>query len=75
VEGISVNDLWLFVEHGKNRTWTRADVPRGITTVRDMIGYLQRGGQVYSQWMELPARARFTPRPLGMTVIATLMEN
>jgi len=67
-----VNDLWLFVEHGKNKTWTRAQVPHNISTVRDMIVYLQRGGRIESPWMDLPDRARFTPRPVGMTVIATL---
>jgi hypothetical protein len=68
-----MSDLWLFVEHGKNQTWTRAQVPAGIATPRDLIGYLQRGGRVQSDWMAVPERARFTPRIVGpMTVIATL---
>jgi hypothetical protein len=70
-----MNDLWLFVEHGRNKTWTRADVPVGVLTPRDLIGYLQRGGRVQSLWMDLPDRPRFTPRVVGMTVIATLSEQ
>lgn len=70
-----MNDLWLFIEHGSYKTWTRALVPHGITTVRDMLGYLQRGGRVVSNWMDIPDRARFTPRVAGMTVIATLIET
>lgn len=67
-----IDELWLFIEWGPNRTWTRALVPPGIATVRDLIGYLQRGGRVRSEWMEIPERSRFLPRPIGMTVIATL---
>lgn len=67
-----MNDIWLFVEHGHNKTWTRAEVPAGIATPRDLIGYLQRGGRVVSPWIELPDRPRLTPRAIGMTVIATL---
>ena len=67
-------DLWLFIEWGENKTWTRADVPRGIVTARDMLGYLQRGGRVESPWLDLPERTRFTPRVIGMTVIAALAE-
>jgi hypothetical protein len=70
-----MNDLWLFVEHGNNKTWTRADVPHGVATVRDLIGYLQHGGRVDSPWMVLPDRPRFTPRAVGMTIIATLHET
>lgn len=70
-----MNELWLFVEHGPNHTWTRADVPAGIVTTRDLIGYLQRGGRVVSHWIDLPDRARFHPRAVGMTVIATLTTS
>jgi hypothetical protein len=69
-----MNDLWLFIEWGKYKTWTRAEVPHGITTLRDLVSYLQRGGRVESSWMDLPDRPRFAPRVVGMTVIATLME-
>ena len=70
-----MDDLWLFVEHGHNRTWTRASVPAGIATTRDMISYLQRGGRVESPWLDLPDRARFMPRVIGMTIIAKIMEK
>lgn len=69
-----MNDLWLFVEHGRNKTWTRAQVPDRMATPRDLVGYLQRGGRVVSSWMDIPDRARFTSRAIGMTVIATLAE-
>jgi hypothetical protein len=69
-----MNDLWLFIEWGKNNTWTRATVPAGVATIRDLLGHLQRGGRVESPWLDLPDRARFTPRAVGMTVIATLAE-
>jgi hypothetical protein len=69
------SDLWFFVEHGQNRTWTRAQVPAGVTTIRDLMGYLQRGGRIQSPWMDLPDRARFTPRTVGTGVLATLMES
>ncbi|RPJ29168.1 MAG: hypothetical protein EHM33_02000 [Chloroflexi bacterium] len=69
-----MNDLWLFIEHGRNNTWTRAFVPNGVKTVRDMIGYLQRGGKVLSDWMDIPERAKFIPRAAGMTVLARLVE-
>ncbi len=69
------DDLWLFIEWGKNNTWTRATVPPGIATLRDLISYLQRGGRVESPWMDLPDRPRFTPRAVGMTVIAALLER
>jgi hypothetical protein len=67
-----MNDLWLWIEHGPNRTWTRAQVPDRITTPRDLVGYLQRGGRVESLWMDIPDRARYTPRVVGMSVIAKL---
>jgi hypothetical protein len=77
-----IGDLWLFVVHGTGNTWTRADVPQGIKSVRDLVGYLQRGGRITSPWIQLPERARFTPRvlgsetsqPAGMTVLAQLAE-
>ena len=50
----SMDDVWLFVEHGQKGSWTRAEVPAGILTPRDMIGYLQRGGRVASPWLEIP---------------------
>lgn len=68
------NDLWLFVEHGEFGTWTRANVPHGITTVRDMLSYIQRGGRVLSDWMDIQPSARFIPRVAGMTVLARLVE-
>jgi hypothetical protein len=67
-----MKDLWLFIEHGPNKTWTRAAVPAGVQTTRDLVGYLQRGGRVQSDWMEIPERARFLPRVVGPTIIATL---
>lgn len=70
-----MNEIWLFVEHGKEKIWTRAEVPVGVTTVRALITYLQRGGRVQSSWMEIPERARFVPRALGLTVVATLVEE
>jgi len=69
-----MNDLWLFIEWGRYKTWTRATVPAGITTLRDLMSYLARGGRVESPWMDLPDRSRFAPRSVGMTVIATLAE-
>ena len=66
-----MNDLWLFIDHGN--TWTRAAVPAGIQTPRDLVSYLQRGGRVVSDWMDIPARARFVPRVVGMTVLARIM--
>ena len=70
-----MNDLWFFVEHGKNKTWTRAAVPAGVVTIRDLLGYLQRGGRIESDWMEIPDRARFVPRVVGTGLIATLLES
>ena len=79
-----MTDLWLFVEHGN--TWTRAEVPQGIKTARDLVNYIQRGGRIVSPWMQLPDRPRFSGcRVLGsdnphfgvipgMTVLARL-EN
>ncbi|MCI0551301.1 MAG: hypothetical protein L0287_10120 [Anaerolineae bacterium] len=69
-----MNELWLFVEHGKQRTWTRAFVPASVATVRDLINYLQRGGQVRSDWMDVPERAKYSARAVSQTVIATLQE-
>ena len=57
-----MNDLWLFIEHGRNNTWTRAFVPNGVKTVRDMITYLQRGGKVISDWMDIPECEVRSPR-------------
>ena len=68
-----MNELWLFIEHNQYKTWTRADVPRGIETVKELIDYLLRGGQVESEWLDLPDRAHFIPRAAGMTVIASLV--
>ena len=77
-------DLWLFVVHGQNgNTWTRADVPQGINTARDLVAYLQRGGRIASPWIQIPERARFSPRVLGsmtadvpgMTVLACLADG
>lgn len=67
-------DLWFFIEHGKNKTWTRAQVPAGVRSLSDLMGYLQRGGRIESLWMDLPERARFTPRVLGTGVLARLVE-
>ena len=67
-----ISDVWLFVEHGQNRTWTRAAVPAGVTNTRDLVKYLQRGGRVQSKWMDIPDRARFIPRTVGTSVIAAL---
>ena len=68
-----MTDLWLFVEHGN--TWTRAEVPQGIKTARDLVNYIQRGGRIVSPWMQLPDRVRFAGcRILGLTVLARL-EN
>lgn len=67
------SDLWLFIAHGHN-TWTRADVPTGMKTARDLVTYLQRGGRIVSPWMDLPERAKFVPRVAGMTVIARLTD-
>lgn len=67
-----MNDLWLFIDH--NNIWTRALIPAGIHTARELVNYLQRGGRVVSDWMELPERARFVPRVVGMTVLARLVE-
>jgi hypothetical protein len=69
-----MTDLWFFIEHGKNKTWTRAQVPASIQTIRDLLGYLQRGGRIESPWMDLPDRARFTPRVVGTGLLATLIE-
>lgn len=69
-----MNELWLWIEHGEYKTWTRAEVPAGITSPRDLCAYLQRGGRVESRWIDLPDRPRFAPRSIGMTVIATLVE-
>lgn len=69
-----MDELWLFVEHGPNNIWTRAQVPAGVKTVRDLVGYLQRGGRITSEWMQIPERARFTPRVAGATVLARI-EN
>jgi hypothetical protein len=69
------DDLWLFIEYGKNKTWTRAVVPAGITTIRDLTNYLARGGRVQSPWLDLPDRPRLTPRAIGMTVVATLEDQ
>lgn len=66
---------WLFVEHGRNKTWTRALVPAGVRDLRDLLGYLQRGGRVDSPWMEIPDRARFVPRVVGAGILATLVEK
>ena len=71
---MSDNSLWLFIEHGPNRTWTRALLPKGVSSVRDLIGYLQHGGRVVSDWIDLPDRFRLTPRVAGLTVIARLEE-
>ena len=68
-----MNELWLFLEHGKEKTWTRAFVPRGVHTVKELISYLGRGGKVESDWMEVPERAHFQPRAAGLTVIARLI--
>jgi len=67
--------LWLFVEHGKGKTWTRADVPQSIQTVKELINYLQHGGQIQSAWIDLPERVSYAPRAVGMTVIATIVEK
>lgn len=69
-----MNELWLFIEHGNHRTWTRAFIPNSVSTVRDLLNYLQRGGQVRSDWMDVPERAKFISRVLGQTVIANLIE-
>lgn len=75
-ENKMTNAPWLWIEHGDYKTWTRADVPAGILTVRDLAGYLQRGGRVESRWMELPDRPRFTTlRAVGQSLIATLLET
>lgn len=68
----AMNDLWLFIEHGTG-TWTRALIPSGVQSVMDLIRYLQRGGQVVSQWVDLPERAKYQPRNAGFTVIARLL--
>jgi hypothetical protein len=60
------------IEHGPNRTWTRAHVPAGVTSVPALLAYLQRGGRVESDWLTLPPRVRWQPRPIGMTVIAAV---
>lgn len=65
-------EIWFFVEHGPYKTWTRAIPPAGIRTVRDLVVYLQRGGRVESNWMEIPPRARLIPRVVGTGVLATL---
>jgi hypothetical protein len=76
MRGEMTGDLWLFVVHGQNgNTWTRAEVPQGIKSVRDLVAYLQRGGRVMSQWMEVPERARFAPRVIGQTVLAQLPDG
>ena len=49
-------DLSLFVVHGN--TWTRAEVPQGIKTARDLVSYIQRGGRISARWMLLPDRRR-----------------
>lgn len=67
-------DIWLFIEHGRNKTWTRALVPKGIQTIRDLVHYLTRGGRVESPWMEIQPSARFIPRVAGLTVLAQLVE-
>lgn len=69
-----MNELWLFVVHNGGRTWTRAAVPSGIQTARDLIDYLRRGGRVVSAWMDIPERARFSARVIGMTVLARIVE-
>lgn len=70
-----MTDLWLFVVYNNGNTWTRADVPQGIQSVRDLVAYLQRGGRVMSQWMDVPERARFVPRVIGQTVLAQLQDR
>jgi hypothetical protein len=74
MEVSGMDQLWIFIEHGQHKTWTRAAVPNGIQAVKELINYLQRGGQVESEWIDLPERAKYTLRSAGMTVIATLME-
>ena len=70
-----MNEIWLFIIHGQNNTWTRALVPHNVQTVRDLISYLQRGGKVDSDWMYIPERAKFIiPRAAGLTVLARLAE-
>ncbi len=69
-----IDDLWLFVEWGPNNTWTRADVPTGLRTTRELVDHIRRGGKIQSQWIDLPDHARFIPRVAGMTVLARLAE-
>jgi hypothetical protein len=69
-----MNDIWLFIEHGRGRSWSRAEFPERIQTVRDLILHLQRGGEVDAYNMEIPKRPRFAVRIIGMTVVARL-EN
>lgn len=70
-----MDELWLFVIHNHGTTWTRAQVPAGVKTVRDLVGYLQKGGRIDSPWMEIPERARFASRVIGETVLALLQEH
>lgn len=69
-----MNELLIFIVHNKGNTWTRAQVPNGIQTVRDLLSYVQRGGKVVSEWMDIHERARFIPRAIGFTVLARLVE-
>lgn len=69
-----MNEIWLFIVTNHGNTWTRAAVPAGIQTARELIAYLQRGGRVVSEWIDLPERPRFIPRAAGMTVLARLVE-
>lgn len=68
------SDLWLFVVWNAGRTWTRALVPAGIRTPRELVDYLKRGGKIESSWLYIPERAQFIPRVVEMTVLAQLVE-
>ena len=66
------NDLWIFIIHNNGRTLTRANVPHGITTLREMIDYIRRGGKIVSNWIDIPDQARFSTHIVGMTVLAKI---
>lgn len=69
-----MDDLWLFVVWNRGQTWTRALIPVGVRTPRELVDYLRHGGEVDPYKLELPPHARFVPRVIGMTVLAQLVE-
>jgi hypothetical protein len=68
-------EVWLFIVHNKGMTWTRAFFPENIHTPSDLVHYLRRGGKVVSDWMSIPDRITWSPRVIGMTVLANIPEK